>query len=192
MPLRGKVVVIHGGAGAIGSAVARAFAYEGARVFLAGRTHANLDRVARQIAADGGKVEAAEVDALDERAVDAHSDAHADAHADAHVDAHADAVAADAGGIDIALNAIGALHVQGVAFADRSLHDFEHPVGANTRSNFLTARAAARHMVKRRGGVILTLSTPGARLSGSGFMSNGVATARLSSMSGEGGSCANA
>jgi NAD(P)-dependent dehydrogenase (short-subunit alcohol dehydrogenase family) len=165
--LRGKVAVIHGGAGAIGSAVARAFAYEGARVFLAGRTRANVDRVAGQIAAAGGKAEAAEVDALDERAVDA----------------HADAVAADAGSIDIALNAIGVMHVQGVAFADLSVHDFEHPVGVYTRSNFLTARAAARHMVKRRAGVILTLSTPGARLSGSGFMGNGVASGAVETFS---------
>jgi NAD(P)-dependent dehydrogenase (short-subunit alcohol dehydrogenase family) len=37
MLLQGKNAVIHGGGGAIGGAVARAFAREGARVHLAGR-----------------------------------------------------------------------------------------------------------------------------------------------------------
>lgn len=112
-------------------------------------------------------MQTAQVDALDEKAVDR----------------HADAVAASAGGIDIALNAIGVLHVQGTPFTELSLHDFEHPVGAYTRSNFLTARAVARHMVKRRSGVILTLSTPGARLSGQGFMGNGVASGAVETFS---------
>jgi NAD(P)-dependent dehydrogenase (short-subunit alcohol dehydrogenase family) len=97
MLLQDKNAVIYGGGGAIGSAVARAFAREGANVFLAGRTLGTLDRVAEEISAAGGSAEAAEVDALDESAV-----------AD-----HADAVASRAGGIDVALNAVGILHVQG-------------------------------------------------------------------------------
>jgi 3-oxoacyl-[acyl-carrier protein] reductase len=165
--LKDKVAVIHGGGGAIGGAVARAFAYEGARVFLAGRTRASLERVAGEIANAGGRVQCAEVDALDEQAVDA----------------HADAIAASAGAIDIALNAIGVMHVQGIPFTELSLHDFECPVNAYTRANFLTARAAARHMAKRRAGVILTLSTPGARLSGQGFLGNGVASGAVETFS---------
>ncbi len=50
-----KNAVIYGGGGAIGGAVARVFAREGARVFIAGRTQAKLDAVARDIAAAGGK-----------------------------------------------------------------------------------------------------------------------------------------
>ena len=38
MLLEGKNAVVYGGGGAIGGAVARAFAREGARVFLAGHT----------------------------------------------------------------------------------------------------------------------------------------------------------
>jgi NAD(P)-dependent dehydrogenase (short-subunit alcohol dehydrogenase family) len=72
MLLENKNAIIYGGAGAIGSAVAEAFAREGARVFLAGRTLATLDAVAKRIAAAGGRAEAAEVDALDEAAVEAH------------------------------------------------------------------------------------------------------------------------
>jgi shikimate 5-dehydrogenase len=78
--------VIYGGGGLDRRGVARAFAREGARVFLAGRTGAKLEAVAAEIHSAGGAAETAEVDALDEGAVDE----------------HADAVAAAAGGIDAA------------------------------------------------------------------------------------------
>ena len=54
-----KNAVIYGGGGAIGGAIARVFAREGARVFLAGRTQSKLDAVASDIAAVGGAVETA-------------------------------------------------------------------------------------------------------------------------------------
>jgi NAD(P)-dependent dehydrogenase (short-subunit alcohol dehydrogenase family) len=158
MLLQSKRAVIYGGGGAIGGAVARAFAREGARVFLAGRTLAKLEHVARDISSAGGKAEIAEVDALDEKAVEG----------------HADAVVARAGGIDIALNAVGILHLQGTPFAEVSFQDFAHPITAYTRTNFLTAKAVSRHMVKQGSGVILTLSTPGSRMSGQGFLGYGV------------------
>jgi NAD(P)-dependent dehydrogenase (short-subunit alcohol dehydrogenase family) len=75
MLLEGKSAVIYGGGGSIGGAVARSFAREGARVFLAGRTRAKLDAVAEAIRAAGGTAETAEVDALDEDAVERHADA---------------------------------------------------------------------------------------------------------------------
>ena len=64
--LEGKNAIVYGGGGAIGGAVARVFAREGARVFLAGRTQATLDAVAHDIRTAGGKVDTATVDALDE------------------------------------------------------------------------------------------------------------------------------
>lgn len=167
MLLEHKIAVIHGGGGAIGGAVARVFAREGARVFIAGRSRARLDDIVREVSAAGGRIEAAQVDALDQRAVDA----------------HADAVANRAGGIDIALNAVGIAHVQGTPFAELSLDDFMHPITAYTRTNFLTARAAARHMVERRGGAILTLSTPGSRMSGTGFIGYGATCAAIEAFS---------
>ena len=75
MLLDARNAVIYGGGGSIGGAVARAFAREGARVHLAGRTQATLDAVADQIRSAGGAAETAQVDALDERAVDEHADA---------------------------------------------------------------------------------------------------------------------
>jgi 3-oxoacyl-[acyl-carrier protein] reductase len=136
MLLQDKSAVVYGGGGAIGSAVARGFAREGARVFLAGRTLAEFDRVATEISAAGGKVESAEVDALDDKAVDG----------------HADAVADRAGGIDIAVNAVGFLHVQGTPFTELSFQDYAHPIAAYTRTQFLTAKAVARHMARKGSG----------------------------------------
>src|SRR5947209_1148315 len=75
MLLENKVAVIYGAGGPIGGAVARAFAREGARVFLAGRTLATLDTVANEIRSHGGSASTIVVDALDEQAVDSCIDA---------------------------------------------------------------------------------------------------------------------
>jgi NAD(P)-dependent dehydrogenase (short-subunit alcohol dehydrogenase family) len=136
MLLEGKNAVIYGGGGSIGGAVAKAFAREGARVYLSGRTKARLDAVADEIRSAGGQAETAEVDALDE----------------ASVDAHADAIG---GGIDISFNVIGLNDVQGTPLAEMTLADFMSPIDTALSSQFLTARAAARHMIPRGGGVIL-------------------------------------
>ena len=112
MLLEDRNAVICGGGGAIGGAVARAFAREGARVFLAGRTLATLEEVAEEIRSAGGVAEAAQVDALDETAVDE----------------HADDVAASAGGIDISFNLISHGDVHGTPLAGMPLEDFERPV----------------------------------------------------------------
>ncbi|WP_282939970.1 SDR family oxidoreductase [Paenibacillus sp. RC67] len=167
MRLKNKNAVIYGGGGAIGSAVARAFALEGARVYLAGPTLQKLDAVASEITASGGIVDIAQVDALDEQSVARHSDA----------------VAAKAGGIDIALNAVGFVHVQGTPFAELSLEDFEYPVARYIRTNYITAKAAARHMVKNKSGVILTLSTPASLMPGPGYMGHSVACAGVEAFS---------
>jgi NAD(P)-dependent dehydrogenase (short-subunit alcohol dehydrogenase family) len=136
MLLESKNAVIYGGGGSIGGAVAKAFAREGARVYLAGRTKATLDAVADEIRSAGGQAETAEVDALDE----------------ASVDAHADAIP---GGIDISFNVIGLNDVQGTPLAEMALADFMAPIDTALRSQFLTARAAARQMIPRGSGVIL-------------------------------------
>ena len=147
MLLENRNAVIYGAGGSIGGAVARAFAREGARVFLAGRTPATLEAVADEIRSAGGAAEAAQVDALDERAVDE----------------HADAVAAQAGGIDISFNLIAHPYTHGVALAEMAVDDFLAPVQTAARTTFLTARAAARHMIPRRSGVILAFGGPGDR-----------------------------
>jgi NAD(P)-dependent dehydrogenase (short-subunit alcohol dehydrogenase family) len=163
MLLENKNAVIYGAGGAIGGAVARAFGAAGARVFLSGRTLGPVQAVAREIAAAGGSAEAAQVDAIDEEAVDRHTDQ----------------VAERAGGIDVCFNAIGVHAVQGTPLTDLALSDFAFPIGTWTSTQFLTARAAARHMVTKRKGVILTLTASPARLALPGAGGFGVACAAI-------------
>jgi 3-oxoacyl-[acyl-carrier protein] reductase len=146
--LEEKNAVIYGG-GPVGGAVARSFAREGARVFLAGRTSAILEEVAGEITSAGGRAETAQVDALDEDSVDR----------------HADEVVREAGGIDVSFNAIGHGDIHGLPLLEMPFEDFFRPVSTAMRSKFLTTRAAARHMVARRSGVILTITATTARMS---------------------------
>jgi NAD(P)-dependent dehydrogenase (short-subunit alcohol dehydrogenase family) len=147
MMLENKVAIVYGGAGAIGTAVSTAFAREGATVHLVGRRLEPLDEVADQIRAAGGRAETASVDALDEQAVDA----------------HAAAVVERSGRIDISFNLIDVRDVQGTPLVDMTWNDFEQPVTTALRSTFLTARAAARQMIRQRSGVILTFGGDGGR-----------------------------
>ncbi|WP_298934420.1 SDR family oxidoreductase [uncultured Ramlibacter sp.] len=140
---------------------------EGASVYLAGRTLARLDAVADSIRAAGGTAHTAVVDALDEAAVER----------------HAAAVAEQAGRIDIVFNAIGVFHVQGTPLAQLSLADFELPLQVYTRSNFLTTKAAAAHMVRRGSGVVLLLTTLASRMPGPGYMGHSAACAAVEGMS---------
>jgi 3-oxoacyl-[acyl-carrier protein] reductase len=142
MLLENKNAIVYGGSGSVGSAVARAFAREGARVFLAGRTLGTLDEVAQEISASGGAAETAQVDALDKKAVED----------------HADEVAEKAGSIDISFNAIFNDDVQGKPLAEMPFDDFARPITKAMRNQFLTARAVARHMVEQGWGVILTIA----------------------------------
>jgi 3-oxoacyl-[acyl-carrier protein] reductase len=163
--LAGKTAVVYGGGGAIGGAVARVFAREGANVFLAGRTLARLATVAADIGAAGGRAHVAALDVFDERAVCA----------------HADAVAREAGRIDVMFNAIGITHVQGKSFAETTLAEYEQPITATVRAQFITAQAVTRHM--SAGGVILSVTTPGGRIAGKGFLANGVFSAATEAFS---------
>jgi NAD(P)-dependent dehydrogenase (short-subunit alcohol dehydrogenase family) len=145
MLLKDKVAVIYGAAGAIGGAVARAFASEGATLFLTGRRLAPVDAVAKDIVAAGGSAEAAAVDALDEHAVDT----------------HLRSVTDTAGHLDISFNAVGIPDAEllGVPLVELDVEQFSLPITAYTRSYFLTARLAARRMIPNRSGVIMTVTS---------------------------------
>ena len=173
MLLENKNAIVYGAAGAIGGAVARAYAREGARVFLAGRTLARLDEVAADIRAQGGAAETAQVDAMDKAAVDA----------------HADHVAKTAGSIDVSFNAVAVDVVQGIALTEISLDDFLAPFNGICRTNFLTATAAARHMTAQGSGVIVMLTASSAKESrhqmGGFSLANAALEALTRSLAGE-------
>jgi 3-oxoacyl-[acyl-carrier protein] reductase len=148
MLLKNKNAVIYGAGGSLGGAIARAFAAEGAHVFLAGRTMATLEAVAKDITASGGFAETAIVDALDEDAVKK----------------YIDALVQKRGRIDISFSAIAMQDVQGIPLYEMSAEDFIRPITIGMKSQLFTASAAAKHMIKNGSGVILSLTaTPGGK-----------------------------
>ncbi|GII52617.1 short-chain dehydrogenase [Planotetraspora thailandica] len=149
MLLEKKNAVVYGAGGVIGGTVARTFAAEGARVFLAGRNTAALDATAEEIRAAGGTADTAAVDALDEAAVEA----------------HLDTVVQTAGSVDISFNAISLPQtgIQGTRIVDLSPEGFDLPMATYPKANFLTARAAARRMTGQGSGVILTITASPSR-----------------------------
>jgi NAD(P)-dependent dehydrogenase (short-subunit alcohol dehydrogenase family) len=147
MLLENRNAVIYGAGGGIGGGVARTFAKEGARVFLAGRTREPLEAVAADIRAAGGKAEVAEVDALDERVVEEHMHA----------------LVARAGSVDVSFNLINRGDLQGTPLVDMGAAAFAGAVTTGLMGNFLTARTAARQMIKQKSGVILHLTSGSAR-----------------------------
>src|SRR5580692_12464736 len=144
MLLKNKVAVIYGSGGAIGGAVACAFASEGAKVFLAGRKRAPLEAVAKEIQSAGGSVEAAEVDALNEQAIDK----------------HLQSVIDKAGRVDISFNAVGIANTKGlgIPLVELDAEKFSQLITAYATSYFLTARLAARRMIANKSGVIMTVT----------------------------------
>ena len=138
--LHDKVAVIYGAGGSIGSAVARAFASEGADVFLTGHALAPVEAIAREI----DSAEAAQVDALDEQAVDE----------------HLQFVIDKAGRVDISFNAVGIpdTKILGVPLVQLDVEQFSLPIMTYATSYFLTARLAARRMVANTSGVIMTVT----------------------------------
>jgi NAD(P)-dependent dehydrogenase (short-subunit alcohol dehydrogenase family) len=159
--LTGKTAIIYGGGGGIGGGVARTFAREGARVFIAGRTRATLEAVAKDIKTAGGLAEVAIVDALDEKAVDE----------------HVKEVVAKAGTVDVSFNLITRGDAQGTPLVEMTTDDLLRGVVNGLRSNFITARAAARRMIEQRSGVILHLNSASGAGAQPGMGSTGPADA---------------
>lgn len=144
--MKDKVAVIYSD-GTVGKTIAKAFAQEGATVFLTGRTDAKLKAIAKEITSDFGAIETTQLDAMDEQAVDN----------------HLDEVLKWTGRIDVSFNAIGISQkgVQGTPLTELSVENFLFPINNYAKSHFITAKAAARRMVKQGSGVIL-MHTPNA------------------------------
>jgi NADP-dependent 3-hydroxy acid dehydrogenase YdfG len=104
----------NGAGGAVGAAIARVFAREGAKVFLTGRRLETVDLVAHGISSAGGVAETAQLDALDEEGVEK----------------HISEVAKKAGAIDISFNAIGIPQqgIQGIPLTELSVDSFALPI----------------------------------------------------------------
>jgi NAD(P)-dependent dehydrogenase (short-subunit alcohol dehydrogenase family) len=161
--LDGKHAVVFGAAGTIGAAVAREFAAAGAEVFLAGRTQSNVEAVAKHITANGGKAHAAVVDTLEDDAVNR----------------YVNTIVSETGTIDVMLDVAGPLakeYGNTKIAVDLSIEEFMVPLETMVRSRFITARAAARQMIRQHSGVIILVTgsparphVPGATAIGAAF-----------------------
>lgn len=147
MILKNKVAVIYGGGGAIGGTVAKAFAAEGAKVYLCGRNLSTLDVVASAISQQGYHVEIAKVDAL---AVD-------------EVKTQLEHVITKEGRIDISFNAIGWDDIHGSPLTGMSQHSFILPIVNGMNTHFITATQAVRMMAEKGSGVILAITANASR-----------------------------
>jgi len=153
MLLENKNAAIYGAGGRVGSAVAHAFAREGAKVFLAGRTLATLEALAHDLhTATGSIAEVAQVDALNDNSVRR----------------HVDQLAERTEGIDICFNAVGDHALLGPSLVEIPFADFLRPVTQLVTAQFLIATTIGRHMIARRTGVILTMTGSGVPTAGMG------------------------
>lgn len=139
--LEGRKAIVTGAGKGIGEAIARLFAAEGAQVTLVARSSDDLDRVAADIAADGG-------------------DAHvlpADMGEVAQVEAMVDQAVAAMGGLDIVVSNAAASNNDAVM--DISLEDWERVQQVNVMGTLVLLRRAFPHISARPGGNALIVSS---------------------------------
>jgi 7-alpha-hydroxysteroid dehydrogenase len=147
MLLKDRTAIVYGGSGAVGGAVARAFAREGARVFIAARGRDGLEAVAKEISGQGGRVEITSVDATDPQAINA----------------HLAEIAAKAGPVKVMFNAIEWGDTQGAELIEMNLERLMLPIRTALTSWFYTGTAVARHMAENGGGAIVGITANAAR-----------------------------
>lgn len=167
MLLKNKNAVIYGAGGSVGKAVAKAFASEGAKVFLTGRTLDNLKPTVEEIISNGGYAEFAKVDALKME----------------EVNQHLSSVIASHQQIDISFNLIGIEDVQGVSLIDIAADHFLSPITIAMKTQFITATAAAKTMMISNKGVILMLSANAAKNPSENSGGFGIACAAIECLS---------
>lgn len=140
--LKNKNVVIYGVSQSLGGAVARAMAQAGARLFITNRQIGKAKPIADEIKANGGVVEVAQVDVLQQGDIEKHLSEIINHH----------------GHIDVSFNLAGVDVLQDIPLVEMYPDDFIRPIATGLRAQFLTATAAGRYMLKQRSGVILTLT----------------------------------
>ena len=147
--LEGKRAVVFGAGGSVGAAVAKEFAAEGAEVYLSGRNKASVDEVKAAIESAGGKADASVLDALDDGAVARYVEQ-----------------VASKGGIDIEFNAVAPNpreYGNGKPAVDVSIDEYMVALSTVLKSRIITAKNAARQMIKQGSGVIIGITGSTAR-----------------------------
>jgi NAD(P)-dependent dehydrogenase (short-subunit alcohol dehydrogenase family) len=150
--LKNKIAVVFAASGAIAGAVAQSFAQHGAKVYVSGRNLETLKSLVDTIKKEGGKAEAAQVDAMNE----------------AEIDQYFQKIISKNGKIDIIFNGIGVRPSQsdyGIYTTQISFEQFMKPIETHVGSQFLTSRLAAKYMMQTQTqGTILMLTASLSRI----------------------------
>ena len=148
--LAGSMAIITGAAGGIGAATAKRFAREGAALVVADKDGPGAERIAREIAAGGGRAIAVRADVCDP--------------------AQLDAMLAEAKGafgrIRVLVNNAG----QGVQvhFLETTMETWRTMIDNNLTGTFLCSQVVARHMAQEGGGRIVNIASHSGLLGSSG------------------------
>ncbi len=146
MLLSGKIAIITGGGRGIGRAIALKFAKEGATVVVAARTKTEIDGVAKEVRAAGGRALAFSVDVADEK----------------QCESAVLAARAEFGRVDILVNNAGdygpVKPIEEIAPAE-----WDRVIAVHLRAAFLLTRLVLPEMYARGSGVILNISSLSAK-----------------------------
>ena len=141
MRLQGKVALVTGAGGGLGTAIAKRFAAEGACLLCTDRDGDRAAATATAIDTAGGSAQSMRADVADPQ----------------DCAAQVRETVRRFGRIDIAVNNAGiALHKLAL---DTSLEDWQRVLDINLTGSFLTAQAAARYMVEQGGGRIIQIGS---------------------------------
>lgn len=163
MLLTGRTAIVYGASGAVGGAVARAFAREGAKVMLAARRREPLDQVATEIRGKSALADVMTVDATDPLAIQQHLDEVVQRH----------------GPVSLMFNAVSWDDVQGRVLSEMPFDSFIAPVRLGLTTWFHTGTIIAKHMAQHGGGTILGITANAGRQPFGGVGGFGVACAAV-------------
>ena len=140
-PLAKRSAVVTGGGRGIGAAVARALAEAGARVVVTARTRDEVERVAEELGASGGRAFAFAADLTDE----------------AQVWALGAFARENVGAVDLLVNSAG--DSSSAPLHRIALEDWNRVMAANATTSFLCARELAPAMVARGFGRVINIAS---------------------------------
>ena len=139
--LKNRVVLLTGASRGLGRDMALTLAGAGATVLWAGRTVKELEATARSIAKKGGKAHVVALDITDEAAVREQVETIVRRHRR----------------IDVLVNNAGVIHRENIV--DTATADFRKVIETDLISQFVLAREVGRHMLARKYGRIVNISS---------------------------------
>lgn len=163
MLLKGKVAVIFGGSGAIGTAIGKVFIREGAHIYLCARDLNKLQNIAAQLHQLGGVVHMASVDVLDSQSINS----------------TVAQIAQDTGGLDLVINATSFIHNQGKEILELNLDEFVGGINPFLTAQFNISKAVVPFMGGDRGGTMISIVAPSARMAIPGHLGHIVGCAGI-------------